>query len=185
MIQCRRSGRRPGRCALGPVAAIRPARPAAARNPAPTRPPPFASKSPRNQHALVVESAKPTRQPVERFGSSNSMDTWTFIAWPDDMISIARNLAGGRRDFETENVQSGAQNQFRSHKCGPLRTFQFEQLQWWGQRPDRGRGGGGPEALFRFPPRLGTFSYQSISETRATSKACAPARETAKASTWR
>jgi len=68
-------------------------------------------------------------------------------------------------------VQSGAIFRFRSHGCGRLRTFQFEQLQWWGQRPDRDRGGGRPEALSRFPPRLGTSSCQSISQTLATSTA--------------
>ena len=148
--------------------------------PPPARPPPLASKSPRLQHALVVESATPTRQPVERFGSSNGMDTWTFIAWPDNMISISRYLAAGRNDCETRNVQSGAKNGFRSHECGSLRTFQFEQLQWWGQRRDRGGGGGRPEALSRFPPRLGTSSCQSISETLATSTAPARARRALK-----
>ena len=177
-------GGQAGAC-RAPVAAGRPARPVAARNPAPTRPPPFASKSPRNQHALVAESAKPTRQPVERFGSSNSMGTWTFIAWPDDMICIERHRAAGRNGRKTRNVQSGVENGFRSHGCGPLRTFQFEQLQWWGQRRDRDAGGGSPEALSRFPPRLGTFSYQSISQTLATLTAHAPARQSAKASTWR
>ena len=75
--------------------------------PPPARPPPLASKSPRLQHALVVESATPTRQPVERFGSSNSMCTWTFIAWPDDMIYIGRCRAAGRNGRATRNVQSG------------------------------------------------------------------------------
>ena len=45
-------------------------------------------------------------------GAANSMGTWTFIAWPDDMIPIARHLAAGRRDSFTRNVQSGAPNQF-------------------------------------------------------------------------
>ena len=146
------------------------------RNPAPTRPPPSASKSPRNQHALAAESAKPTRQPVERFGSSNSMGTWTFIAWPDDMIYIGRCRAAGRNGRATRNVQSGAENGFRSHGCGPLRTFQLEQLQWWGQRRDRDSDGGGREALSRFPPRLGILRCQSISETRSTSTAPRPGR---------
>ena len=140
----------------------------------PARPPPSASKSTRLQHALVAKSATPTREPVERFGSANSMGVWTFIAWPDNMISIGRCRAAGRNGRETRNVQSGAKNRFRSHGCGPLRTFQFEQLQWWGQRRDRDGGGGGPEALSRFLPRLGTLRCQSISKTSATSTALHP-----------
>ena len=106
---------------------------------------------------------------MERFGSANSMGMWTFIAWPDNMISIARHLAAGRNGREPRNVQSGAISLVSSHGGRPLGTFQFEQLQWWGQRPDRAGGGGRPEALSRFPPRLGTSSCQSISETRTTS----------------
>ena len=106
---------------------------------------------------------------MERFGSANSMGTWTFIAWLDNMISAARYLAAGRHASFTRNVQSGAISRVSSHERGPLGTFQLEQLQWWGQRRDRDRGGGSPEALSRFPPRLGTSSCQSISETRTTS----------------
>ena len=99
-------GGRPARVGRRSRSSTRQAR--CGRNPAPTRPPPSASKSPRNQHALAAESAKPTRQPVERFGSSNSMSTWTFIAWPDDMIYIGRCRAAGRNGRATRNVQSGA-----------------------------------------------------------------------------
>ena len=98
-------GGRPVR--VGPHRRISTSQARRGRNPAPTRPPPSASKSPRNQHALAAESAKPTRQPVERFGSSNSMGTWTFIAWPDDMIYIGRCRAAGRNGRATRNVQSG------------------------------------------------------------------------------
>ena len=100
---------------------------------------------------------------TRRSGHAISLGLWTFIAWPDDIIPMGRYLAAGRRDAFTTNVQSGAQNQFRSHECGPLRTFQFEQLQWWGQRRGRGSDGGSPEALSRFPPRLGILRCQSIS----------------------
>ena len=105
------------------------------------------------------------------------MTAWTFIAWPNNRISIARHRAGGRRDSIAQNVQSGAISRVRSHKRRPLGTFQFEQLQWWGQRPDRDIGGGGTEVLSRFPPRLGTLIRQSISETRSTSTFHAPARQ--------
>ena len=87
---------------------------------------------------------------------------------------MGRCLAAGRRDALTRNVQSGAKNGFRSHECGPLRTFQLEQLQWWGQRPHRDSEGGGTEALSGFPPRLGTPRCQSISQNAFTSTAACP-----------
>ena len=131
------------------------------------------------QHALGGESVWPTQTVKRRGGDSSSMTAWTFIAWPNDRISIARHLAGGRHDSIAQNVQSGAISRVRSHKCRPLSTFQFEQLQWWGQRPDRDTGGGSPEALSRFPPRLGTLRRQSISQRRTTSTAHAPAQNRA------
>ena len=150
-----------------------------------SRRPPTHSQSSRLHNALEEESTIQCRQEEKRSGPTTRRGVVTFIACPDDMIPMARCRAAGRNDALTRNVQSGAKNGFRSHECGPLRTFQFEQLQWWGQRPHRDRGGGSPEALPRFPPRLGTPRCQSISQTRATSTPPPRAHETAKASTWR
>ena len=128
-----------------------------------SRRPPSPSQSFRLHNALEEESTIQCRQEEKRFGPTTGRGVVTFIACPDDMIPMARYFTAGRRDALTRNVQSGAKNGFRSHECGPLRTFQFEQLQWWGQRRDRDTGGGSPEALSRFPPRLGTLIRQSIS----------------------
>ena len=129
------------------------------------------SQSFRLHNALEEESTIQCRQEEKRFGPTTGRGVVTFIACPDDMIPMSRYFTAGRNDALTRNVQSGAISLVRSHECGPLRTFQFEQLQWWGQRPHRDAGGGSPEALSRFPPRLGILRCQSISETRSTSTA--------------
>ena len=146
--------------------------------------PPFAPVTTCLQNALAPRAGKTPRVAEKHTRTSTGVGVVTFIDRPDDRIPTARYLAAGRRDSFTRNVQSGAQNQFRSHECRPLRTFQVEQLQWWGQRPHRDRGGGRPEALFPFPPRLGTFNYQSISETRATSTGTMLGRSRYEVAAW-